>query len=366
MFVLFCTLVVSLPLSAAEHIKPFIMPSARAAGFGGIHAAQGDDFSSLFSNPASFVDIEKEFSAAELSFTMYGPVFEILDLLVSEGDSTDISSLVEPGGFSAGVEVGGPLSLGYVGNGLGMGVFSRAVMDVTANSSRFRPVGSGEILFLGGYSMRALEKDVHKLDLGFVAKGFYRGSIDMESSIFDITEAFDDISSNAYQAQFGVGLDLGAKYTWNNTFSAALVAYDAFSPALVTGYDSFKHRKSGKQHYATVTPRLAVGGLYRVQSDFLARYIDDLVLMFDYRDLLDYAVAEIPRNPVLQVSLGAEVRFLKILSLRAGMAEALPAVGFGLDMTILKFDVAVRGKELGLDPGVQSVYTIDIGLLFRY
>ena len=31
------------PLNA-EKIKPFVMPSARASGFGGIHAAQGDDF----------------------------------------------------------------------------------------------------------------------------------------------------------------------------------------------------------------------------------------------------------------------------------------------------------------------------------
>jgi hypothetical protein len=342
------------------------MPSARAAGFGGVHAAHGDDFSSLFSNPASFVDIEKEFSAAELSLSIYGPVFEALDILTSESDAADISPLVGPGGFSAGIDIGGPVALGFVGNGLGMGVFSRFVMDAGVTSSRVKPVGSAEVLFLGGYSWRVLERGVHKLDLGFTGKGFYRGVINMEASVFDVTEAFDDVSSRPYQSQFGLGLDLGIKYTRTNGLSVALVGYDAFSPALVTDYPSFNNKNNGTQRYATVTPRLALGALYRIRNDFIDRHFDDVIVMFDYRDFLDYLIADIPRNPLLQFSLGAEIRVLEILRLRAGISEALPAAGFGLDMTVLRFDFALRGRELGLDPGIQSVYTVDIGLLFRY
>jgi hypothetical protein len=32
----------------------------------------------------------------------------------------------------------------------------------------------------------------------------------------------------------------------------------------------------------------------------------------------------------------------------------------------MQLDFALYGKELGTDPGVQSVFGMDIGLLFRY
>ncbi|MDR2049884.1 MAG: hypothetical protein LBP69_10565 [Treponema sp.] len=351
----------------AENIKPFIMPSARAAGFGGIHAAQGDDFSSLFSNPASFVGIEKQFSAAELSISLYGPVFELLDLAVNSSGTVNISPLVGPGGFAAGFDIGGPVAFGWVGGGLGVGIFNRTTTDARVTSARIRPVAAEEILLLGGYSFRVVDELNHKLDLGFLGKGYYRGMLDLESSILNVTEMFDDMGSRPFETHFGLGLDLGINYSFAGKLTLALAGYDVFSPALVTRYGAFSdYGSGGRRDYATVTPRLALGALYRIQNDFLDRYLSDFIVMLDYRDVLDPFVSLIPRNPILNISLGAEIKLLEILSVRAGIAEALPALGFGLDMKILQFDFAMRGKEIGLDPGVQSVYAIDIGFLFRY
>ena len=74
LFLLVCILFGAVP-GAADQLKPFVLPSARASGFGGIHAAQGDDISALFSNPAAFSGINKQFSAAEITFSVYGPIF---------------------------------------------------------------------------------------------------------------------------------------------------------------------------------------------------------------------------------------------------------------------------------------------------
>ncbi|MDR0586846.1 MAG: hypothetical protein LBG26_06370 [Treponema sp.] len=351
----------------AENIKPFVMPSARAAGFGGIHAAQGDDFSSLFSNPASFAGIEKSFSAAELSISLYGPVFELLDLAANSSGTINISPLVGPGGFAAGFDIGGPVALGWVGGGLGFGIFNRTTADARVTSAKIRPVAAEEILLLGGYSFRVLDNLDHKLDLGFLGKGYYRAMLNLESSILNVTEMFDDIDSRPFETHFGFGLDLGINYSFAGKLSLALAGYDVFSPALVTRYAAFSdYGSGGSQNYATVTPRLALGVLYRIQNDFLDRYLSDFIVMLDYRDLLDPFISLIPRNPVLNISLGAEIKLFEVLSIRAGIADALPSLGFGLDMKILQFDFAMRGKELGLDPGVQSVYAIDIGFLFRY
>jgi hypothetical protein len=352
-----------------ENIKPFVMPSARASGFGGIHAALGDDFSSLFSNPASFVSVEKQFSAAELSISLYGPVFEILDLAANSSGTVNISPLVGRGGLAAGFDIGGPVALGWVGNGLGFGIFNRTTADAKVTSTKIRPVAAEEILLLGGYSFRVLDTLAHKLDLGFLGKGYYRAMLNLESSILNVTEMFDDINSRPFETHFGLGLDLGIKYSFAGKLSLALAGYDVFSPALVTRYAAFSDYGGGgsqDQGYATVTPRLALGAMYRIQNDFFDRYLSDFIVMLDYRDFLDPFISVIPRNPVLNISLGAEIKLLRVLSIRAGIADALPSLGFGLDMKILQFDFAMRGKEMGLDPGIQSVYAIDIGLLFRY
>jgi hypothetical protein len=66
------------------------------------------------------------------------------------------------------------------------------------------------------------------------------------------------------------------------------------------------------------------------------------------------------------VSLGAELVLLNVLSLRLGISDALPAAGFGLNLSFMRLDCSIHGKELGLDPGIQPVYALDIGLLFRY
>ncbi|MDR1506819.1 MAG: hypothetical protein LBI67_06915 [Treponema sp.] len=353
----------------AENIKPFVMPSARAAGFGGIHAAQGDDFSSLFSNPASFAGIERQFSAAEISISLYGPVFEMLDLAVHSSGPVDITSLIASGDFAAGFDMGGPVALGWVGGGLGFGIFNRTYADAVVDPSLLllRPAVSEEVLLLGGYSFPVFKKRDHRLDVGFLGKAYYRGTLNLESSITDIADMFSGVSSRPFETHFGVGLDLGIKYTFAGKLSFAAAGYDVFSPALVTRYASFSdYGGGGSQDYATVTPRLALGALYKIQNDFLDRYVSDFIVMLDYRDILDPFTASSPRNPLLNIGFGLEVKLLRVLSVRAGAADALPSFGFGIDMKILQFDFAVRGKEMGSDPGKQSVYAVDLGLLFRY
>jgi hypothetical protein len=349
-----------------ENVDPFVMPSARSGGMGGTHTAFADDFYVLFTNPAAMYDIEDEFSAAELTISMYGPLFELFDMVSDYSDGNLDLSGIAPGGV--GFDMAGPLALGWVGRRLGLGVFNRTKTDVALTSRRVKPVVSEEILLVGGYSFRLLNIRDHVLDGGFLAKGFYRGRVNMETSVFDAGELLSDFMANPYETHLGMGADVGFRYTFKEDLSAALVCYDAYSPVLLTSYDSlsaFREKSAAHSSYATVRPRLGVGAAYRIHSEFLDRYISNLVVMADYQDFVDLS-ALIPRNPILNVGLGVEVVILNVLSLRIGIADALPAMGFGLDLRFMKLDAAIHGKELGLDPGKQSVYAIDLGLLFRY
>jgi hypothetical protein len=372
-FIIFVLLIVMAAAAFADdYIAPFIMPSARAAGFGGIHTAQGDDLSALFSNPAGFVDVKKQFGAAEMTISLYGPVFELADLAANSGGNINLSPLVGAGGFAAGADIGGPIAVGYINKGFGIGLFNRTTVDARVTASKVKPVAAEEIFVTAGYSFRTLNLKSNYLDVGFLAKGFYRASMKFGPagdgvSIINVADIIDGWEQFPAESQFGMGFDLGVKYSYGSVFSAAIAAYDAFSPTLVQKYDTLSDfGDKGHQSFARVTPRLAVGFLYRIKSDRINRYLDDWTLMLDYRDLLDLGIALIPRNPILNVSFGTEIKLLKVLSIRAGIADALPSLGFGLDLKALKLDLAIRGREMGLDPGILPVYEISLGFLFRY
>jgi hypothetical protein len=354
-----------------ESIVPFVMPSARTSGSGGSHIALADDFYSLFTNPAAFVGVEEEYSIAEITLSTYGPVFEILDMIIGSSNSTenlDISGIIGARGFAAGFDLGGPLALGWVGKGLGLGVFSRISADALVNGLTLRPVVLGEVMMLGGYSFRILDIPDHALDAGFLGKGFFRGGMNLSTPIFEVEKLLEDPLNNEFKTYLGLGLDLGVKYTLAENLSVALVWFDVYSPVVISTFSSVKaiqKREAPIQSYGTVKSRLDLGIKYRIRSPFLDRYISSFSVMMDYRNFLDLQVL-IPRNPVLNVGIGAEIVLLNALSIRAGISDALPAAGFGLNLSFVKLDCSIYGKELGLDPGIQPVYAVDVGLLFRF
>ena len=357
----------------SKTVDPFVMPSARFGALGGNHVAMSDDFYSLFLNPAAFVDVKEEFSIAEITLSTYGPVLEIIDLFrenSGSADDLDISGLIGPGGFAAGFDMGGPLSLGWVGRSLGLGIFNRTRTAAAVSGTKLRPIVTEEFLFVGGYSFRIINRDDHLVDAGFLGKGFFRGVMNLEAEIFDAGSILDDPLGRPFGTQLGLGLDLGVRYIFRENLTAAMVCYDTYSPVLVSVYKSIsdfgdRSDPSTDSSYATVKRRLDMGIKYRIRSGFIDRYFTQLTVMADYRDFLDL-FSLIPRNPILNIGLGAELRLLNALSFRIGIADALPAIGFGLDLSFMKMDFAIHGKELGLDPGIQPVYAMGIGFLFRY
>ena len=357
-----------------EKIDPFEMPSARFGALGGSHVAMADDFYALFLNPASFRDVKEEFSVAEITVTTYGPMLEIIDLIrnnIGSSSDLDLTGVIGPGGFSAGFDIGGPLSLGWVGRNLGLGFFNKIRTSASISGTRIHPLTSGELLLVGGYSFRFLEKGSHLLDGGFLAKGFFRGALNLEASILAADTLLDDPLDQPFNTYLGIGFDLGLRYCFRENLTAALVCYDVYSPVLSTPYDSMSDfgekagPSAGGASYAMVKRRLNVGAAYRIRSVFIDRYISRLTVMADYRDILDL-FSLIPRNPILNAGLGVEIKLLNALSFRLGVTDALPAFGFGLDLSFMKLDFGIHGREMGLDPGKMSVYAIDVGMLFRY
>lgn len=360
---------------AALPERPFDFPNARLAAMGGRHGTVVNDFTALFTNPAGFVDAKEEFGLSELSLSVYGPVFDLADTLVNyleNSGSLDISGIVGPGGLATGLYLSGPLAFGWVGRGLGFGLFNRTIADAATLGATIKVKAIEEFLMTGGYSFRVVNKNSSLLDLGFLGKGFIRGELPLEASILTVTDLFEDnpLDTKPYTNILGVGVDLGLLYQYAKSFSVSVVYHDAYSPVLIVPYSSTLSFLSGEDStssgtYNTIKSSLDVGCAVRPRFTWLDRYVSQLSLMADYRDILDLW-ALIPRNPILNVGLGLELVVLDALSLRAGISDALPSLGFGIDFSFIQLDFAMRGVELGLDPGVQSTYAVDLGLLIRY
>ncbi len=371
---LFLLFVQGANLVFSKDIVPFTYNSVRSKGMGGQHSALTDDFSVLFTNPAGFSSVPNTFSAAEIDFGIYGPVFDLINAGIEFAEDRDIKvlgKLFGPTGLHTGLDLVGPFAIGWMGEGLGFGFYNRAHGDISMTSSKVNVQLFTDLLALGGYSFRFPIKEKHFFDAGFVFKGFLRYEILGAKGLLDISQVldidyFDDLP---FHAIVGIGLDLGLTYTFMNSLKVALTCADVYSPALDYEYASFNAFTAGQSAssplYCSLAPKLNLGLGYELKSHWLEKYITSLLFMADYKDILDL-FSLVPRHPILNASFGIELVILNALSLRAGIQDCLLSLGLGMDLTFMRLDVAMRGIEKGIDPGQNPQMAVDLALLFRY
>jgi len=376
-------LLVSPFLSAVEEID-IDPPSTRTAAMGGNHVALADDFGTLFSNPAGFRSVAPQFSVAELTFGLSGPIFDIANVLV-EGtggsmedvlSDPDVQNLVKS--LYAGFNLLGPVAFGYVGNGLGFGFYTQSDLDFTGQGTVPKVTTKIEesFVFAGGYSFRLPlpEGWNSSLDVGALLKAFIHTRSSTTKDVLDLIDSFSDpmslIVDEPFRLSLGIGLDLGVLYSYGNLFSVGLVGKNLPTPVLVNDYTSFQaflDNESPERSNDFLPVDLTMGFLYRPPLGGLARYISDLKLMLDYEDILDFVTHPVTsKNPILHLGLGAEMRLLKVLALRAGFYQGLLNTGLGIDLSVLTLNLAIFGRELSAEPGLRPVYNVALGLEFRY
>lgn len=374
-----CFLSVSLLTSLiGQEIARFSLPNARFAAMGGPHAALADDWSLLFANPAGLASAKSQFIAAQVGIQATGPLFDIGLALLGGGDMLKNFTTVLANNnyklYTAG-DFAGPLSFGYIGKGIGFGLFNRthAVVDAVGISN-VSILAEEDVLMVGGYAFGFdIGKD-HHLEFGLLAKGFGRGGI---SSTLDALALMDIVSSymdQRFSLATGIGIDTGFRYSWSSTgLSLGIVCRDLYSPALVSSYSSvtgFIEDPSNsieKNKSATVDlPRdLAVGLAWSMPPGSFWGLVDSFVVAMDYVRILDL-FQPFTRNPVLNLGLGVETRILDIVSLQAGVSEGYPNAGASLDLSVMKLNLAVWGSELGLEPGSRPAFNLMSAFEFSY
>lgn len=357
-------------------IDPFIgFQDSRDNALGGSHAALVNSFSSILSNPAALVATKPAFSAGRLDLALAGPIFDIASLLVS-GESdimSGIAGLLGEGNFYASADLSGPLSLGYMGDGLGFGIFQRSHFVLDAASLYSVDLGIAEdVLIVGGYGFRIKIGKSSALDLGILAKGYVRGELGFSGGLLELTPMLSDYTlllDEPFYLTTGIGIDAGLRWNWKERIALGLVYRDAYSPALLTTYENVESFIAGGATSTTesgrIDPDLKFGLAFTPSLGRLGRIFDSLTIALDYDDILDL-LAPLPRNAILNVDLGIEMRVLDILSLRIGIREALLQAGVDFDLDFAHVSVSAWGDELGSEPGQRPVYNLLLGIDFLY
>jgi hypothetical protein len=370
--ILFAALCLSSTLFA-EDIKmaPLAYPSTASSGLGGPHIAYTDDVYSLFVNPAAL-----QWANEGLVFDITVGVGDMAKLLkvkdalntVGGGEIEDaltgLSGVLEGGKLPLGMDLRGPLSFAYTANGLGAGVFMRTSVDARIIGTDIDTRVYSDFMLPFGMAFNVLKLKDHELSAGFVLKPFARAMFDLELSALDLMGDFklDDI---AIPLVAGAGVDLGFMYRFKKDLVVGMTGNYTIGKAVTdlgkaAGF-SGSSDVSGNTYYVPFALNTGIAYTFRPTSILSAAVMADwanLQNVFTWNSIGH-------RNPLLDIGAGVEIGLFSFLKFRVGIHDLLPSVGFGLEPAVFKLNLALYGKELGNEPGVNSTVGFELSISFR-
>ena len=347
-------------------------------GLGGPYPTDNEGLDSIFANPASFKSAEPGFEFFDMTTHVMGPVIEIAGLASSAiKDGQEITEMLAApemqdilNGLYTGISLSGPLAFGYVGKGLGIGLFNSTDFLVQETGPISLSINiTEEVMLTAGYSFRIpLSKDEkHTLDLGIMAKGALNGSVMIEKSFLELPGMFTSIGPDLILGQpfeFSkiLSADAGALYSFDEKLSLGVNFQDfysvVFKDTYSTGINGFQGNEVPVSEIGMIPFKLNAGFEWDPHFPKIGD-VFDLRFMAAYDDVLDFMFySSEAESWMLHVKGGAELTLFNFLDIRAGVAEGLLNAGVGFDLKYFRIDAAVFGTERSSMPNMNPVYNM--------
>jgi hypothetical protein len=164
-------------------------------------------------------------------------------------------------------------------------------------------------------------------------------------------------------------LDLGIRYSLWDVITIGIVGRNLPTFTMRNSYGSLNSFISGgvpTSEYGYVPMDLSAGLMFSPGLGFLDRVISRFKLFAEYGDILDFVThPATARNPFLHIGLGTELTLLEILAFRGGFYDGYFSAGLGLDLSFMRLDLSMFGRELSGEPGLRPVFNVILGALFR-
>lgn len=373
--------IMSFALIAQEFTYELAMPEIRHAridALGGKHISDTSWYYSFLTNPGNIGLMGKKSLYPGLTFGLGGPIKYTQDIIAIAKDienDDSISSLAkilsENKGLDLDVVLSGPIQFGSVKNNFGWGFFNQTYVIANAPSiSYLEGLVGNESLLRFGYAL-PIPLGIGKLSVGGAVDLVNRVEGKLLSSVTNLMSGDnpEEMIIPLYSS-FGFGLDVGATLSLLDFITVGLVWDDAVSgyftsksPNLASGelepdasYQAFNFDWKFNLGASVSVPSVNV---------FTLGVISSLDVMLDLHDVIGMMVNDPKkRNPILDMTLGAEAVLFKTISLRLGLHEMYPSAGIGARFGAFNLDAAIFGRELGLEPGTRPQLNLAISLEF--
>ncbi len=279
-----------------------------------------------------------------------------------------------PSGY---LRVGGMAGIGYVGNGIGLGLFlnTEGIVDGT-NLLQATGMAFNTITFVGGLGL-----SFGNLHLGLAIRPTIFGYSEISAapivSSYLAGGSFDgfDISTiftNAVYFGSGLGIDVGALYELGpfsfgigvKDFLGTHIAYrattfDEYYQAIIAASLPLGSELTAEEEDAawTIPMKVNVGAEFHPDLGVTSFLFDPSVSV----DLLDLSLAlrtfqagqQMTTDQILSMlNFGGEVNLLRFLSVRGGYYGGYLSAGLGLDIFVVDINAAIAG-DFGRDAAGQ-------------
>ncbi|MDR1096334.1 MAG: hypothetical protein LBL31_08080 [Spirochaetaceae bacterium] len=354
----------------------FEIPTARSNGFGGSHIAYTDDVFALLVNPAAIMRVrQRSFFTLSPSLASPQKTIELAGKIAGGDMGASLEGLNNPnnpGKIPFGFGLGElPLSIAYVANGFGFGIWDRVHVDLDLVGTTAEAVVLADVIIPIGFAFKILDTDAHDVDAGVTVKIFGRGYGEQLVTVAEVVGDLAKISEDlGMPVIMGAGFDLGFLYRWDIGLSAGVTFDDIFTHGSEIARIGNGEAQDG--YYVPFSLNLGVaydfkiGNVWKTAPGFIAR--SGITAAFDWHDfdlLFETKNPYFKRNPALGIGMGLQFNLADIFKLRIGMNEMLPSFGFGFDLGAIEIDIAYYGRELGLEPGQIPVAMLNLTFAVR-
>jgi hypothetical protein len=295
---------------------------------------------------------------------------ENLDDESSDSINTLAEILSKNKGLDLNAIISGPIQFGSVKNNFGWGFFNQTYVVANIPSINYlEGLVGNESLLRFGFAL-PIPLGIGKLSVGTAVDLVNRVEGKILTSVTNLMSDNSEEMPLPLYTSFGFGLDVGATLSLLDFITVGLVWDDAVSgyftsksPNLASGelepdasYQAFNFDWKFNLGASVSVPSVNV---------FTLGVISSLNVMLDLHDVIGMMVNDPKkRNPILDMTLGAEAVFFKTISLRLGIHEMYPSAGIGARFGAFNLDAAIFGRELGLEPGTRPQLNLAISLEF--
>lgn len=306
------------------------------------------------------------------------------------GELPDFNEALKKAFPSGNLNAGLMAGIGWVGGGLGIGVFANAEAGIYTPEGKSLLGAKGRVLntftVVGGLAFKVFDV----VDIGFSVRPTILGFADMNvsqflTSVLGVSGAGGDESADLLSTvlnkgvykSFRIGVDVGA--LWDiGPLTLGLAIKDLIPyPMTYTRYDSYTEylndlvaQRTGKavspdeakDLYNPLVPKLNIGLQFHPDMGSFKTVLDprigldiyDLLGWIDYlqgsKDSVD------PYNFLKTINVGAEIKLLNTISVRAGLNRG--ALTGGLGVRLLFLDINLAASTV-LAPTAADTKTLD-------